>query len=108
MASGMWRYHRDVRPYFKWLIKVAHVLGLDPRVTSTVRSRGEQSVLYDRYLRGLSKFPAAPPGRSLHERGLAIDLVSRDPELLGRYWKYYIGGRWSPTDSVHYDLQPWL
>jgi len=53
-------------------------------------------------------FQLHPPGRSLHERGLAIDIVSRDPELLGRYWKHYIGGRWSPTDSVHYDLQPWL
>ena len=108
MAAGMWRYHRQLRPYFKWLVDTAHALGLDPRVTSTVRSRNEQRVLYDRYLRGQSRFPAAPPGRSLHERGLAIDLVSRDPELLGRYWTYYIGGRWSPSDSVHYDLQPWL
>ena len=36
------------------------------------------------------------------------NFAQRDPELLGRYWKHYIGGRWSPTDSVHYDLQPWL
>jgi hypothetical protein len=108
MASGMWRYHRQLRPYFKWLVDVGHKLGLDPRVTSTVRSRAEQQVLYARFLRGQSKFPAAPPGRSLHERGLAIDLVSRDNALLGQYWKTYIGGRWSPTDRVHYDLYPWL
>lgn len=108
MAAGMWRYHRQLRPYFKWLVKVGRALNLDPIVTSTVRTRTEQQQLYSRYLRGESKFPAAPPGRSLHERGLAIDLVSRDNALLGQYWKYYVGGRWSPSDSVHYDLQPWL
>jgi len=41
VASGMWRYHRELRPYFTWLIKVGRALGLDPIVTSTVRSRGD-------------------------------------------------------------------
>lgn len=104
----MWRYHRSVRPYFRWLVDVADALGLDPRVTSTIRSRAEQQRLYDNYLRGQSQFPAAPPGSSLHERGLAIDLVSRDNALLGRVWRHYVGGRWSPSDAVHYDLHPWL
>lgn len=108
MATGMWRYPRQVRPYFKWLVDVGHALKIDPRVTSTVRTRREQQALYDRFLAGRSRFPAAPPGRSLHERGLAMDLVSRDNALLGAYWKHYLGGRWSAKDYVHFDLFPWL
>lgn len=101
----MWRYPRETRPYFKWLVDVAKALDLDPRVTSTVRSRRKQKELYNRYLAGQSRFPAARPGTSRHERGLAIDMVSRDPALLGQYWQYYVGGKWAgPSDWVHYEL----
>jgi len=97
-----------VRPYFQWLLEVGHALGLEPRVTSARRSREEQAELYQRYKAGKSRFPAARPGSSLHEHGLALDLVSRDNELLSRYWKHYLGGFWSPKDAVHYDVRPWL
>lgn len=84
---------------------VAKYLGLNPRVTSTVRSTREQRRLYNRYLAGQSRFPAARPGTSLHERGRAIDLVTTDNALLAQYWKYYVGGRWlGAKDWVHYDL----
>ena len=100
----MWRYPRETRPYFDWLVNVAKALNINPRVTSTVRTRREQKNLYNRYLRGESKFPAAKPGTSLHERGLAMDIVTTNPALLGAYWKYYIGGKWYPSDWVHYEL----
>jgi hypothetical protein len=101
----MWRYPRETRPYFRWLVDVAKALDLNPRVTSTVRSRRKQKALYNKYLAGQSPFPAARPGTSRHERGLAIDLVTNDPALLGQYWQYYVGGKWAgPKDWVHYEL----
>jgi len=100
----MWRYPRETRPYFDWLVNVAKALNINPRVTSTVRTRREQKNLYNRYLRGESKFPAAKPGTSLHERGMAMDIVTTNPALLGAYWKYYLGGKWYPSDWIHYEL----
>ena len=100
----MWRYPRETRPYFNWLVDVAKALNINPRVTSTVRTRREQKKLYNRYLAGQSRFPAARPGTSKHERGLAMDIVTTNPALLGQYWQYYIGGKWYPSDWVHYEL----
>ena len=43
-------------------------------IISGFRSRAQQQRLYDRYMAGVpGQAPAAPPGRSNHERGLAID-----------------------------------
>jgi len=100
----MWRYPRETRPYFDWLVAVAKALNLQPRITSTVRTNREQTALYNKYIRGESQFPAARPGTSRHQRGLAMDVVTTDPALLGAYWKYYIGGKWSPKDWVHYEI----
>lgn len=97
-----------VRPYFEWLVLAGRELGLNPRITSTFRSREEQAALYRDYLAGRSRFPAAPPGSSLHEWGLAMDLVSSDNALLGSVWQHYLGGFWSPNDEVHYDVRTWL
>lgn len=49
--------------------------GIPFRVTSTKRSRAEQQKLFDRFQRGESDLPAAPPGTSKHELGRAIDVV---------------------------------
>jgi len=49
--------------------------GVQYRVTSTKRTWDEQAVLYQRFLDGLSTLPAAPPGKSKHQLGLAIDVV---------------------------------
>lgn len=46
------------------------------RIISGFRSSAQQSVLYARYLAGTGNL-AAPPGRSKHERGLAIDHAPR-------------------------------
>ena len=40
-------------------------------VTSARRTPQEQYILYQKWLRGESKIPAAPPGFSMHEQGLA-------------------------------------
>ena len=44
------------------------------RITSGLRSRAEQTELFEAYKSGKSKYPAASPGSSPHESGLAFDI----------------------------------
>lgn len=105
------RLNRRFRPYAEALLRYAR--SLDPRFvfTSTYRSPSDQARLYARYLKGESKLPALPPGRSQHERGLAVDLarLNIDPqdddllEQLGGAWRA-AGGVWgSDADPVHFE-----
>lgn len=87
------------------LYGVAAQAGVNPRITSTVRSRAEQSRLYRRYLSGAAHFPAAPPGFSAHEYGYAFDMVvaGEDNQLdLGTVWQGW-GGVWSSKDTIHFE-----
>jgi len=101
------KYGRDVRPYFEALWRAAQSLDRSARITSTVRSRSEQRRLYNAYLAGRSRFPAAPPGRSKHELGRAIDIYASDEALrrLGAAWEQ-LGGRWGGrfNDPIHFEL----
>lgn len=104
-----------LRPWAEYMLQVANANapyfgGSSMVVTSARRSRMKQAQLYDRYIRGLSKIPAAPPGRSIHEYGLAWDMARlgvdplRDELLvaLGHYWQE-LGGHWGGTrDPVHF------
>lgn len=76
------------------------------RVTSTYRTYTQQAILYRRYLSGQSIFPAAPPGRSLHQQGRAFDFVAPAPVLqqLGMIWESW-GGRWGGrrSDPIHFE-----
>ena len=80
-------------------------------LTSAKRSRMDQARLYNRWRAGLSPFPALPPGRSQHERGLAVDIARRgvDPSdddllaALGAAWRK-AGGVWGgEVDPVHFE-----
>lgn len=99
--------HPAMRAAAKALVAVAAANGLRPVVTSVRRSKASQARLYRNYLAGRSRFPAAPPGTSKHERGLAFDLVVT-PESrladLGALWES-IGGRWGGRfgDPVHFE-----
>lgn len=99
------------RPHADALLRLARTL--DPRfvITSAKRSATDQQRLYNRWLAGLSPFPALPPGRSQHERGLAVDLARRgvdpaDDKLLawlGATWRS-VGGVWGgEKDPVHFE-----
>jgi len=77
--------------------------GLRPRITSATRSRQEQAILYERYQRGLSQLPAAPPGRSKHEFGLAFDCVTTNPQLAGQIAGRW-GLKWRASDPVHFEV----
>jgi hypothetical protein len=55
---------------------------------------------------GSSEFPAAPPGASAHEFGLAFDYVVEPQEYqadVGALWVSW-GGGWAPSDRVHFEL----
>ncbi len=86
-------------------------------ITSARRSPRAQAELYQDYLRGRSKIPAAAPGSSLHEVGLAFDMARlgidpfTDPLLnfLGEIWVGMggvYGGQWGGGgDPVHYQAK---
>jgi len=84
--------------------RAEQVLGRPIPITSGRRSMAEQAVLWANRLR--NPFPVAPPGRSKHEHGLAIDVptsflptlvpVARQAGLCRPY----------PDDPVHFELCP--
>jgi LAS superfamily LD-carboxypeptidase LdcB len=99
------------RPAAQTLLRVARQLDARFTVTSARRSRADQVRLYTRWVRGESPFPALPPGRSQHERGLAVDLARlgvapQDDQLLaelGAAWRG-AGGVWGGSvDPVHFE-----
>lgn len=77
------------------------------RVSSVRRSRTEQARLRRRFLAGQSKYPAAPPGQSKHEQGLAFDIVASAALLkrAGAIWESW-GGRWGGRfhDPIHFEI----
>ncbi len=88
------------------LVDAAGAAGLQPRITSTVRTRSEQGRLYRNYLAGQVGFPVVPPGFSAHEYGWAFDMVVSPMEALadvGYTWQQW-GGGWSGGDAVHFEL----
>jgi len=86
-------------------------------VTSSRRTPQDQYILYQRFLRGESEIPAARPGTSAHERGLAFDMarIGIDPftdpllNFLGEIWVEMggiYGGQWGGgADPVHFQAK---
>jgi len=74
------------------------------RINSGKRSREDQERLYNEYLaRGRTGMPVAPPGRSSHESGLAVDIQQgkgdqRAIDILNRYGLIQN----VPNDPVHF------
>lgn len=96
--------HRDLATIRRNLPSVARSQGFEARVTSAYRSRAAQTRLYNRWLAGLQEYPVAPPGTSDHERGLALDVVSTNPEKLVALLTS-VGLSWAgPADPVHFSM----
>lgn len=93
-------------PAAEALVREAAAAGLRPRVTSARRTAGQQEKLYRKYLAGATPYPVAPPGSSLHEYGLAFDMLVTPMEYLaavGELWESW-GGHWGgERDPVHFD-----
>jgi len=101
----------ELYPWASALVDAAAEAGYNPRVTSTLRTRAEQTRLYRRFLAGQSPLPAAPPGSSAHEYGWAFDVVVEPYEGLadlGDYWES-LGGVWGGrfNDPVHFEYPGW-
>ena len=101
--------HRLV-PWALWIWRVGKWYSPRLVVTSARRSMAKQAYLYAQWKAGFSDIPAARPGYSLHQVGLAFDLARvgidplTDPLLaeLGALWESY-GGRWGgERDPVHF------
>ena len=96
----------ELREPARALIAACDAAGLQPRLTSSVRSYAEQTRLYRRFLAGQQGFPVAPPGYSAHEYGEAFDMVVTPMDALqdvGFTWQSW-GGGWGPSDAIHFEL----
>lgn len=94
---------------FRAFIEAARAAGIGVTVTSAYRSPTKQRKLFERYQRGEMPYTVAPPGRSTHEQGIAVDMVASPrsaQRALARVWEsagFTWGGRFS--DPVHFDLR---
>lgn len=85
------------------LARAAQLLGTPVPISSGFRTAAEQSALYAR--RGTNPYPVAPPGTSMHERGLAVDVPSAFAERLAAVGTEAGLCRPYPrTDPVHFEL----
>jgi hypothetical protein len=108
MATGLDSLESWLQPAAVQLFNIAAAAGLSPKVSSARRSHAQQALLYRRFLAGQSRFPAAPPGNSMHELGLAFDLwVNDESQLsdLGQVWEGSMGGIWGGhfRDPIHFE-----
>jgi hypothetical protein len=85
------------------LARAEQVLGYAIPITSGYRSRADQERLYAN--RANNPYPVAPPGSSMHEQGLAID-VPRDivPELSRVASQSGLCHPFPESDPVHFEV----
>ena len=105
-APNLNKIHPVLKAIVRNLPRVAAKQGFRVRVTSGYRSRALQTKLYKEFLAGKSIYPVNPPGTSEHEKGLALDILSTNTNLLvsdlaqaGLYWA-------GPSDPIHFGLTP--
>ena len=102
------KLRRGVDSRFAQLQRWARDFSVPFTVTSATRTSAKQQQLYEAWLaRGKTGLPAAPPGTSTHEYGLAVDLVpgrSEDLPFLVEIAKC-AGFVWAgQSDPVHFDV----
>jgi hypothetical protein len=105
VSSGLGSLIPELRAPAAALEQLAARAGVSPRITSTRRSRSEQTRLYRRFLAGGSQYPVAPPGTSAHEYGYAFDMVvigAENQADLGQVWQSW-GGVWGKADPIHFE-----
>lgn len=119
MSSWTQGLRKDLIPWFEWI--ASYVRYYDPvaKVTSAYRSNSEQARLYRRWQLGLMPGPVAPPGRSMHEQGRAIDIWTTNEhdsasinyalKQAGAAWES-VGGTWGghfkgtgKYDPIHFE-----
>lgn len=92
----------------RYSLALANYFGLRTEVTSGYRSLQEQQHLYNRFLRGESRYPANRPGNSAHNYGLAWDSwVPAEQMALWKLIREYVGFRVPDNDLIHAEVQGW-
>jgi hypothetical protein len=85
------------------LARAEQLLGRPVPITSGFRSTQAQAALYDS--RGANPYPVAPPGSSMHERGLAIDVPADFvPTLLAVAPKAGLCQPYPSDDPIHFEV----
>jgi hypothetical protein len=98
------------RPYIEWLLEYANSQGVSVEVLSGNRTAAEQ-VRAAAQAKAAGR-PAAAPGRSAHQYGLAVDLMagghssSQDHKWLMSVWRA-MGGNFYPGDDPHFEHPDW-
>lgn len=99
-----------LQPAAKDLFDLAQRVGVKPRVTSARRTYAQQQSLYEAYVAGRARYPAAPPGTSAHEYGFAFDMVvtgAVNQADLGTVWRSWGGVAGGEEDPVHFEYGGW-
>lgn len=105
MSANIMLLPENVRHSLIAFRKELNDLGIRSQITSTVRSSAKQQRLYSLFKQGLTNYPVAPPGRSLHEYGKAVDMVITPTSQLplaatvGRQYGFKWAGE---RDKVHF------
>ena len=85
------------------LARAEQLLGQPVPITSGFRSTEQQAALYAN--RAANPYPVAPPGSSMHERGLAIDVpVDFVPRLLTVASRSGLCHPYPDDDPVHFEV----
>jgi D-alanyl-D-alanine carboxypeptidase len=85
------------------LARAQALLGQPVPITSGYRSPAEQAALWAR--RGSNPYPVAPPGTSMHERGLAVDVPAGFvPRLLSVAAAAGLCQPYPRTDPIHFEV----
>lgn len=104
MALNLSRVHPKLKKIAANLPRVAASQGFQVRVTSGWRSYATQAKLYKDYINGIAAYPANPPGQSMHEKGLALDILATDVNKLVTLLSE-VGLVWAgPADPIHFEM----
>jgi len=112
MLSGGALLRRDAARAFERMSAAARAEGVWLWVSSGYRSRGQQRLLYQRYKQGLGA-RAARPGRSNHQRGIAVDVSVGDESSATYRWLSANACRHGfrrtvPSEPWHWEYRPRL
>lgn len=103
-ALNLSKVHPTLRKVAANLPKVAKGRGYNARITSGYRSYATQKKLYLDYINGRALYPANPPGQSMHEKGLALDVVADNQDDVVALLTS-IGLVWAgPEDPIHFQM----